>query len=105
MTQPSSSSRDQKASEAKMARSDGWLLILLIIIGFILWRVRWRRPSLAASHVRPHAKPTPRPLKPRTPDDCPACRVTSQLGLPPASTPLKPYSQVKDPRGRKKKLA
>jgi IS1 family transposase len=86
-----------------MARSDGWLLILLIIIGFILWRVRWRRPSPAAPQARPNAKPTPRPLKPRTPDDCPACR-TAQPGLPPTSTSLKPYSQIKSPRGRRKQI-
>ncbi len=86
-----------------MARSDGWLLILLIIIGFILWRVRWRRPSPAAPQGRPNAKPTPRPLKPRTTDDCPACRA-AQPGLPAASTPLKPYPQVKSPRGRKKRI-
>jgi hypothetical protein len=87
-----------------MARSEGWLLILLVIIGFILWRVRWRRPSPAAPHARPNAKPTPRPLKPRTPDDCPTCRA-AQPGLPPASTSLKPYAQIKSPRGRRKQIA
>ena len=88
-----------------MARSEGWRLTLLVVIGFILLRVRWRRPSPVARHARPNAKPTPRPLKPRTPDDCPACRVTPQPGLPPASTPPKPYSQVKSPRGRLKRIA
>jgi hypothetical protein len=67
----------------------------------LLW-AKWHRPSPVAPRARP--KPTPRPFKPRTPDDCPACRAT-QPGLPPASTPPKPYSQVKSPRGRKKWVA
>jgi hypothetical protein len=44
---------------------------------------------------RVHPKPSPRRLKPLTSDDCRACRVTPPTDLPPASTPLKPYSQVK----------
>jgi len=86
-----------------MARSEGWLLILLIVIGFILWRGRWHRPSPAAPHARPNVKPTPQPLKPRTPDHCPACRA-AQPGLPPASILPKPYSQVKSPPGRSKRI-
>ncbi len=86
-----------------MAWSEGWLLTLLVIIGFILLSVKWRWfPS--ATH-RVHPKPSPRPLKPRTPDDCPACRVTPQPHFLPASTQLKPYSQVKSLRGRKKRIA
>ena len=80
-------------------------LALLVVIGFILLRVRWRWPSPASPHARPNAKPTPRPLIPRTPDDCPACRA-AQPGLPPpASTSPKPYSQMKSPRGRRKRIA
>ncbi len=74
------------------------------MIVLILTWVKWRWPSPATP--RAHPKPTPRPLKPRTPDDCPACRA-AQPSPPPASTPLKPYSQVKDPRGplREKRIA
>src|SRR5258708_15533318 len=86
-----------------MARPEGWALTLLAVIVFILLWPKCRSPGSFSHQGNP--KPTPRPLKPRPPDDCPACRVTSQLALPPASTPLKPYSQVKAPRGRKKKLA
>ncbi len=85
-----------------MARFEGWVLTLLVVIGFILLWVKWHRLPLA--HHRVHPKLSPRPLKPRTPDDCPACRAAPP-SLPPASTPLKPYSQVKDPRGRKKQIA
>ncbi len=87
-----------------MIRLAGWALALLVVIGFILLRVSWRWPSRAAPHARPNAKPTPRPLKPRTPDDCPACRA-AQPGLQPASTSLTPYSQTKSPRGRRKRIA
>jgi IS1 family transposase len=85
-----------------MARSVGWVLTLLVVIVFILVGVKRHWPSPATPRTNP--KPTPRPLKPRTPDDCPACRA-AQPSLPPASTPLKPYSQVKGPRGRKKRIA
>jgi transposase-like protein len=88
-----------------MAGSERWVFALLVVIGFslLLLRVKWRWSPPATRQVRP--KPFPRPLKPRTPNDCPACRVTPRPGLPPASPPLKPYSQVKSPRGRKKRIA
>ncbi len=86
-----------------MARSEGWVFTLLVVIGFILLWVKWRWPPSTTHRV--HIKPSARPLKPRTPDDCPACRVTAQPGRLPASTPLKPYSQAKSPRGRKKRIA
>ena len=50
-----------------------------------------------------NAKRTPGPLKPRTPDDCPACRAAQPIRSPASTTP-KPYSQVKSPRGHKKRL-
>ena len=86
-----------------MAVSEGWVLTLLVVIGFILLWGKWRWLPSATQRVYP--KSSPRPLKPRTPDDCPACRAASQPGRPPASTLLKPYSQVKGPRGRKKRIA
>ena len=46
---------------------------------------------------------SPRPLRPRTPDDCPFCRQTSE---PPAgATPVVPYAQRKSPRGCKTRSA
>ena len=87
-----------------MIRLAGWALALLVVIGVILLRVRWRWPFPVAPRARPNDKPTPRPLKPRTPDDCPACRA-AQPGLTPISTALTPYSQIKSPRGRRKRVA
>jgi transposase-like protein len=86
-----------------MARPVGWALTLLVLIVFILLWAKCRSPR-SVSH-QGHPKPIPRPLKPRTPDDCPACHITTQSHLPPASTSLKPYSQLKSPRGRKKRVA
>jgi hypothetical protein len=88
-----------------MARSVGWVLTLLVVFVFILVWVK-RQWSSPATH-RVHPKPSPRPLKPRTPDDCLACRVTPQPHLVPASTTLKPYSQVISRRGplREKRIA
>ena len=70
-----------------MARSDGWALTLLVVIFFILMWVKWHAPSPATPRAHLNVKRTPRPLKLRTPDDCPACLAT-QPGLPPASTPV-----------------
>jgi len=57
-----------------MAGSEGWVLTLLVVIGCTLLRVKWRWITSATHRVNP--KPSPRPLKPRTSDDCPACRAT-----------------------------
>jgi hypothetical protein len=77
-----------------MAGSERWVVALFVVIGFILlvFRMGWRCLPSATHQV--HPKPSPRPLKPRTPDDCSACRVTPQPGVPPATPPLKPFSQV-----------
>ena len=85
-----------------MARPEGWVLTLLVVIVLIVLSAKCRSPR-SVSH-QGHSKPIPRPLKPRAPDDCPACRVT-QPGRPPASPPLEPYSQVKSRRGRRKRIA
>jgi hypothetical protein len=90
--------------EVERARSAGWVPTLLVVIVLILLWVKWRWPSPAAPRAHPNAKATARPLKSRTPDDCPACRA-AQPGLTPASIALKPYSQIKSPRGRSKRVA
>ena len=88
-----------------MARSEGWALTLLVVIGLILllW-AKWHRPSPATPRAHSNAKLTPRPLTPRPPDDCPACRGSQPI-CSPSSTAPKPYTQVKSPRGRKKRIA
>lgn len=84
-----------------MAGSEDWTLTLLVVMAFIVLWVKWRRPFPVTPQA--HSKPTPRPLKPRTPDNCSACRAAQPIHSPAASLPIT-YSQVKDPRGRKKRV-
>jgi hypothetical protein len=87
--------------EVRMTESEVPLVVLLIALGAVLgWRVA-RRATPALDHARP--RPSPRPLKPRTPQDCPDCRISPPEGLPSRSLP-KPYPHVKSPRGCKKRL-
>lgn len=76
---------------------------LIVIIAALTWIVI-HRPAPARGQTRP--KPSPRSLKPRTPDReaCPFCRATHPAGSHPRPLP-KPYRQVKSPRGSKKRVA
>jgi hypothetical protein len=85
-----------------MTWSEGWVFTLLVVIGFIFWWVRRRvTPSLPD---KAQFKPLSRPRKPRTPDDCPACRAAQLSRTPSAVLPI-PYTCTKSPRGRKKRIA
>jgi transposase-like protein len=46
-------------------------------------------------------------LKPRSPDDCPACRLASSLSpvKGPATPPLRPWSEIKSRRGAPKRIS
>ncbi len=84
-----------------MPGSESWACTLLVVMVILFLWLKWQRPFPAAPAARP--KPTPRPLKPRSPDDCPACRA-AQPSRSPTTTHPKPYSQVKNSRGRKKRI-
>jgi hypothetical protein len=82
------------------------LLVCLLLTLARLGRLDWfsLRPSSskgAAKRSRLH-----RLLKPRSPDDCPACRLASTLssGGGPASAPVRPWSEVKSRRGAPKRI-
>ncbi len=79
------------------------VLWALVVVGRHLWRAM-RPPAPATS--TPSPRKTPRPLKPRTPDDCPMCGW-------PHPTPLwgngrkagvLPWSERKSPRGKPKTI-
>lgn len=55
----------------------------------------WRR-------TRPTQHRSSRPLRPRTPDDCPFCRKSGES--PANSKTVIPYAQCKSPRGRRKTI-
>ena len=76
------------------------LLLTLLFLGVLV--------ALAQSDPRPApskcAHRGPRPLRPRSPDDCPHCRDTKVTSLAAAVRPVVPYSQLKSRRGRKKTI-
>jgi IS1 family transposase len=82
------------------------LVVCLLLSLALLWLLDWfhRRPS----NSREGAKRSrlPRLLKPRTPDDCPACRLTStpSSGRGQAPLPVRPWSEVKSRRGAPKRI-
>ena len=88
-----------------MSTDLGWLIIVLILWGLGLaclrrQRVSQSRPTAVTATVQ-------RLLKPRTPDDCPACR--QQRALPPSAPvpppSIRPWRELKSPRGAPKRIA
>jgi IS1 family transposase len=78
------------------------LLLSLARFGRLCWF--HRRPSFSqggAKHSTLH-----RLLKPRCPDDCPACRLAStpSSGGEPAPAPVRPWREVKSRRGAPKRV-
>ena len=72
----------------------------------LLWHLGWL--PLQPSHCKAGAaRPTVhRLLKPRTPNDCPACRLAStpSSGGGPAAAPVRPWREVKSRRGAPKRV-
>src|SRR5215469_7411207 len=88
-----------------------FVFLFLFIVCFLyslalLWRLDWFH--LRPSHSRERAKRRTlrRLLKPRTPDDCPACRLASPASSAkvPAPVPVRPWSEVKSRRGAPKRI-
>ena len=68
----------------------------------LYWTRHWFAHSKAvALHAAIH-----RLLKPRSPRDCPACRLSSTLspGVEPAAPPVRPWCEVKSRRGAPKRV-
>ena len=86
---------------------DVFLLMFFLILTLAwLWRHGWL--PLQPSHFKTGAVRTTlhRLLKPRTPDDCPACRLASPASSSGGPTPLpvRPWSEVKSRRGSPKRI-
>ncbi len=81
------------------------LVVCLFLSLALLWRLEWfpLRPSSSGGAKRTTLH---RLLKPRTPDDCPACRLTCTLtsGVESASAPVHPWREVKSRRGAPKRV-
>jgi len=82
------------------------LVVCLLFSLTLLWRLDWfhRRPSSSRGEVK--RSTVQRLLKPRCPDDCPACRLSStpSLGGGPGPAPVRPWREVKSRRGAPKRI-
>jgi transposase-like protein/IS1 family transposase len=82
-----------------------FLFFLLLCLAW-LWHLYWLHhtpphPRVGAIHTK-----IQRLLKPRTPLDCPACRLSSTLssGMEPSPLPVRPWREVKSQRGAPKRV-
>ena len=82
------------------------LVVCLLLSLALLWCLDWLH--LRPSSPRGGAKRSTlhRLLKPRSPDDCPACRLgsTPSLGREPGPAPVRPWCEVKSRRGAPKRI-
>jgi hypothetical protein len=82
------------------------LVFFLILFLVLLWRLYGLH--LQPSHFKAGAVRTTvqRLLKPRTPLDCPSCRLacTPSPSVRPASAPVRPWGEVKSRRGAPKRV-
>jgi hypothetical protein len=90
------------SKDAPMAVSCLYLLVLILYQLWLAWLWRQRQPT--QSHPNAVRTSLQRLLKPRTPDDCLACRQEKTSSAPeaPTSSPIHPWSEVKSRRGAPK---
>ena len=89
-----------------------FLFMFLIVVCLLLSLARlghldWFRLQPFFSQGAAKGGTLPRLLKPRTPDDCPTCRLASTASPngEPASLPVRPWREVKSRRGAPKRIA
>jgi hypothetical protein len=82
------------------------LVVCLFLSLALLWRLDWfpLRPSCSKGAAK--RSRLPRLLKPRCPDDCPACRLTCtpSSGGEPAPLTVRPWREMKSRRGAPKRV-
>ena len=82
------------------------LVVFLLLCLALLWRLCWFpfRPSSSKGEAK--RTTLHRLLQPRSPDDCPACRLasTASSGAGPAPAPVRPWPEVKSRRGAPKRV-
>jgi transposase-like protein len=88
-------------------------VFLLLLVSFLmfcllrLWPLCWPHHGSAQSRAVAKMHTTlHRLLKPRSPHDCPACRLAStpSSGVGPAPLPVRPWPEVKSRRGAPKRI-
>jgi transposase-like protein len=82
------------------------LVFFLLLFLVLLWRLDWLHVRLSSSRAQAKRSTLQRLLKPRCPDDCPACRLasTASSGGGPAPAPVRPWCEVKSRRGAPKRV-
>jgi IS1 family transposase len=82
------------------------LVVCLLLSLTLLWCLDWLPLQPSNSRGRAIHSITQRLLKPRTPLDCPACRLapTPLSGGEPAPLPVRPWREVKSRRGAPKRI-
>ena len=83
------------------------VFVFFLVLCFAwLWHLYWLHHNPALSRVGTIHIKIQRLLKPRTPLDCPACRLSSTLssGVESAPLPVRPWREVKSRRGAPKRI-
>ncbi len=83
-----------------------FLLVFFLLCLALLWRHDWLHLRPSSSRGGAKRSTLQRLLKPRCPDDCPACRLasTASSGGEPAPAPVRPWCEVKSRRGAPKRV-
>jgi transposase-like protein len=83
-----------------------FLLVVFLLSLALLYRLDWFPLRPSASKGAAKRITVQRLLKPRSPDDCPACHSSSTIsaGVRPAPALVRPWSEVKSRRGAPKRI-
>ncbi len=79
------------------------LVSFLILFLVLLWRLGWLSRQPFSAQAGKKRTLVHRLLKPRTPLDCPVCRLASP-DVKPASAPVRPWRAIKSRRGALKRV-
>ncbi len=82
------------------------LSVCLLLILALFWWLDWLHLRPSSPRGGDKRSSLPRLLKPRTPDDCPACRLASPASSSAelAPMPVRPWREVKSRRGAPKRI-
>ena len=82
------------------------LVVFLILCLALLWYLCWFPLRLSSSSRKAKRSTLYHLLKPRSPDDCPACRLASTASSAgePTPVPVSPWCEVKSRRGAPKRI-
>jgi hypothetical protein len=83
-----------------------FVFVFFLLSLALLWRLGWLHLKTSSSRGGAIHSTVQRLLKPRTPADCPACRLAStpSSGGRPAPAPVRPWREVKSRRGAPKRV-